>query len=288
MLWNRMRIKVTDASLANPGAYCDPVMMSEYQKPDFAMICPISNLNTSKEWATILRSKNVGNPAFALAVIEGKPALDDSGLRQACIAAAACIHQRWALGEINPYVFFGTIEMDVMSIYLMQTSSNTSPGSTGVSITGHSLPELNFNLGTFSGCARFFVFSELLKGSAAVIANSLLHLCLNILDSDNPPPTWWYAKHQPSIPPLPPTPPALLPYLVPTITQSPNNSLPRLSAPTGDEFRGGWEGFAERGIHQDGRPRYHQIVARTLHCVLKKKRKMFLAIRRLCGQQSQA
>jgi hypothetical protein len=293
MLWNRMRIKVTTGSLANPGANSDPIMTSSSQKPDFTMRCPIRNLESHKEWATILRSKNVGDPAFALAVIEGKPAFDSTGLFQACIAAAACVHQRWALGENSPYIFFGTVQMDIMSFYLMQT--HTSPNSTGVSITARQLPDLTFDLGTYSGCAQFLVFSELLKELAAHIEDSLQQYCKNFLDSNRSPPTWWYMKHQPAIPPLPPTPPTLLPYMVPTLMQSPNNSLPRLSAPTGDEFReGGLEGFAEIEINQDGsvgrdgRPRCYRAVARSLHGVLKKKLKIFSAIRRLCGQQSQA
>jgi hypothetical protein len=255
---------------------------SEYQVPDYILKCPIPTTrgDNKKEWASIRIPNGKHVPVFAFAIVEGKPANKQPvvGYRQACVAAVASILHRRSLGERSPYVFFGTVDQDVIQLHLMHLSEDAT-------ITKRVIPDLQFNLDTLTGCAQFLLFSELLKELANGIANTVGQHCDEFLGNPPPPPppTWWYVKSartsRTSIAPAP-----ILPYAIPATSQYMNISTSHLSA----ELReGGWEGFAEGSIHRESGPRFCQIVTCTLRWVLKKKKKVFSAIRRSCGQQSQ-
>jgi hypothetical protein len=185
-LWNRVPIKVSNGVLA--GSQLD-ITQGDSQIPDFILRCRLNvDANKKNEWTTLHRPlEKAHHPYIALVVIEGKPSETADGFRQACIAALACIHQRLSLGEAEPYVFFGDAQGHLINLYLMRGSNSTA------NTTIHRLPDLSFDLGTFSGCAKFLVFSEVLKQHAGPIVDATASRCNHL---EGTPEIWWNVKRQ--------------------------------------------------------------------------------------------
>ena len=189
-----MPIKVSNGALAG---WCQDIMKGDNQKPDFILRCYLNVDGEKKnEWTTLHQPlETVHRPFIALVVIEGKPSQTTDGFRQACVAALACIHQRLSLGDAEPYVFFGDAQGHLINLYLMRVSNSASSSASNstANTTIHYLPDLSFDLGTFSGCTKFLVFSEVLKQHVGPIVDAMASRCNHL---ERTPEIWWNAKRQ--------------------------------------------------------------------------------------------